>query len=70
MKGSSYNIYTLERVDGTNAKFSLGSATDKELEGLLHKGKIYRFLFRGKKALEGRKSMKVFSVYELEEFLQ
>jgi len=68
VKGSNYYIYTIERKDGTNAKFSLGSATDRELDGLLHKGKIYRFIYRGKKALEGRKSMKVFSVYELAEF--
>jgi len=66
VKGSSYNIYTIERPDHSMVKFSLGSATDKELAGLLKEGNVYRFLYRGKKALEGRKSMKVFCVYLME----
>lgn len=60
----SYLQYVMETDDGL-IKYSLGQATDKEMEGVLMPGGVYMIEFLGKTKLAGGRSVNKYQIDEV-----
>jgi hypothetical protein len=67
LNDGNYNQYIFQTDDGL-VKFSLGAASDAELEAVLIQGCIYGIEFLGNEKISGGRSVNKFNVVEINEF--
>jgi len=67
LNDGNYNQYIFQTDNGL-VKFSLGAASDAELEAVLIQGCLYAIEFLGNEKISGGRSVNKFNVVEINEF--